>query len=96
VAGSDPRFSGSTSTGRWSLPIPTRRKRSPADQHGDGLTPRLATLDASGEPLAIRRRPGNAGVGTAAESIQVLEMVLAQLPVDTTVQEVIVPTDSAG
>jgi hypothetical protein len=63
---------------------------------GFGFHPLLSFLDATGEPLAGRLRPGNAGSGTAADYIAVLEASLAQLPVSPDETEVIVRSDSAG
>ncbi len=53
-------------------------------------------MDATGEVLAGQLRPGNAGSGTAADHITVLDAALAQLPVDPRQQEVIVRAASAG
>ena len=52
--------------------------------------------DATGEALAALLRPGNAGSGTTADHVWVLEASLAQLPLDPTRHEVIVRTDSGG
>lgn len=41
-------------------------------------------------------RPGNAGAGTAADHVTVLNAALAQLPVDPATQEILVRADSAG
>ena len=41
-------------------------------------------------------RPGNAGSGTAADHVTVLDAALAQLPVDPPIQELIVRADTAG
>jgi hypothetical protein len=68
----------------------------PTDKHGFGFYLLMAYLDATGEPLAAQLRPGNAGSGTAADHIAVLDAALAQLPVDPAQQEVIVRTDAAG
>ena len=68
----------------------------PTDKHGYGFYPLLATWDATGEPLAIQLRPGNAGSGTAVDHIQLLDAALAQLPVDPATETVIVRTDSVG
>lgn len=68
----------------------------PTYKHGFGFYPLLAYLDATGEPLAALLRPGNAGSGTAADHVRVLDLALAQLPVDPRTREVIVRTDSAG
>lgn len=49
---------------------------------GFGFHPLLAFLDGTGEALAGILRSGNAGSNTAADHITVLNMALAQLPVD--------------
>jgi hypothetical protein len=67
----------------------------PTDKHGDGFTPLLATVDATEGPLAIPWRPGNAGSGTAAEPIHILDVALAPRPVDPATQPVLGRTDSA-
>jgi len=59
-----------------------------------GFHPLLAYLDATGEALAGVLRPGNAGSGTAADHVVVLDDALAQLPIDPA--EAIVRADSAG
>ena len=56
----------------------------------------MAYLDATGETLAGLLRPGNAGSGTAADHVEILDAALFQLPVDPTSSEVIVRADSAG
>ena len=61
---------------------------------GFGFHPLLAYLDATGEALAGMLRPGNAGSGTAADHVAVLDDALAQLPIDDS--DVIVRADSAG
>lgn len=48
---------------------------------GFGFHPLGVWLDETGEALGMLNRPGNAGSGTAADHIEVLEMALAQLPV---------------
>ena len=63
---------------------------------GFGFHPLLAFLDATGEALAGLLRAGNAGSNTAADHVAVLEMALAQLPIDPTSVEVIARADSAG
>jgi len=54
----------------------------PTYKRGFGFYPLVATLDATGESLVARLRPGNAGSGTATAHIAVLDAALAQLPVD--------------
>jgi hypothetical protein len=69
---------------------------SPTYKRGFGFYPLIAYLDATGEPLAGLLRPGNAGSGTAADHVALLDDSLAQLPVDPERDEVMVRTDSAG
>jgi Transposase DDE domain group 1 len=68
----------------------------PTDKRGFGFHPLLAYLDATGEALAGLLRPGNAGSGTAADHVSVLDDALGQLPVDPDTVEVIARADSAG
>lgn len=56
----------------------------------------MAYLDATGESLAGLLRPGNAGSGTAADHVKVLDQALFQLPKDPKTTEVICRTDTAG
>jgi hypothetical protein len=56
----------------------------------------LAFLDSTGEALAGILRPGNAGSNTAADHVTVLDLALAQLPVNPDSVEVIARADSAG
>ena len=53
-------------------------------KRGYGFHPLCAFVDhgtdGTGEPLAIKLRPGNAGSNTAADHIEVLRAALAQLP----------------
>jgi hypothetical protein len=68
----------------------------PTYKRGFGFHPLLAYLDATGEALAGLLRPGNAGSGTAADHVTVLDDALFQLPIDPEHTEVIVRSDSAG
>lgn len=61
-----------------------------------GFHPLMAYLDATGEALAGLLRPGNAGSGTAADHVTVLDDALAQLPIDPAAVGVIARADSAG
>jgi hypothetical protein len=63
---------------------------------GFGFHPLVAYLDATGEALAAKLRPGNAGSGHAGDHVEVLDAALAQLPVDPEAVEVIARADSAG
>jgi hypothetical protein len=68
----------------------------PNYKHGFGFQPLMAFLDATGEPLAARLRPGNAAPGNAEDHVIVLDESLAQLPVDPATSEVIARADAAG
>ena len=64
---------------------------------GFGFHPMLAYLDGSGDALAGRLRPGNAGANTAADQIAVVDAALAQLPERVAAREqILVRADSAG
>jgi hypothetical protein len=66
-------------------------------KRGFGFHPLLAYLDQSREALAGVLRPGNAGANTASDHIEIVELVLEQLPrpvVETT--PIVVRTDSAA
>lgn len=73
-----------------------KQHAAPTYKHGFGFYPLLAYLDATGEALAGVLRPGNAGSGTAADHLTVLDAALAQLPVDPAERQVIVRTDAGG
>lgn len=73
-----------------------KENAAPTYKKGFGFHPLNAYLDATGEALAGLLRPGNAGSGTAADHVTVLDDALAQLPVDPAAVEVVVRTDSAG
>jgi len=68
----------------------------PTYKRGFGFHPLMGYLDATGEALAAKLRPGNAGSNTAADHVEVLDLALEQLPVDPHEHEVIARTDSAG
>ncbi len=96
AAGLDPQFYVLDIDGTWVTAHSDKEGAAPTYKRGYGFYPLVATLDATGEPLAVLLRPGNAGSGTAVDHIAVLDAALAQLPVDPHAQEVIVRTDSAG
>jgi hypothetical protein len=73
-----------------------KEQAAPTYKRGFGFHPLLAFLDATGEALAVKLRPGNAGSGTATDHVEVLDAALAQLPVDPTQCQVIARADSAG
>ena len=68
----------------------------PNYKRGFGFHPILSFLDATGEPLAAKLRPGNAVAHAGADLVEVLEASLAQLPVDPAVREMVMRSDSAG
>lgn len=75
---------------------------------GYGFHPMYCVADATGETLAVRLRPGNAGANTIADHVAVLDEAIAQLPEEIAVghrpgddpalvrRAVRVRTDSAG
>ena len=80
----------------------------PTYKGGFGFSPMLCTADATGEVLAARLRPGDAGTTTVADHLEVLDAAVAQLPPEVAVghrrdddaasvrRAVTVRTDSAG
>jgi len=52
----------------------------PTYKRGFGFHPMLCFADATGEALAARLRPGNAGANTVADHLGVLDDAVAQLP----------------
>ncbi len=52
----------------------------PTYKGGFGFNPMLCTSDATGEVLAVRLRPGNAGTTTAVDHLEVLDAAIAGLP----------------
>jgi hypothetical protein len=71
-------------------------------EHGFRFHPLLVYLDQTGEALAGRLRPGNAGANTAQDQVELLDAALQQLPLPTKADdeehglEVLVRSDSAG
>ncbi|MGH9260253.1 MAG: IS1380 family transposase, partial [Acidimicrobiales bacterium] len=80
----------------------------PTYKRGFGFHPMLCFADATGEALAARLRPGNAGANNAADHLAVLDDAIAQLPAPVAVghragdpaedveRAVMVRADSAG
>jgi hypothetical protein len=80
----------------------------PTYKRGFGFHPMLCFADATGEALAARLRPGNAGANTVADHLAVLDDAVAQLPAEIAAghragdaaelagRQVVVRTDSAG
>ncbi len=96
VAGMDPGFYVVDIDGTLITAGSEKEQAAPTYKGGFGFYPLVAYLDPTGEPLAALLRAGNAGSGTAADHIAVLDASLAQLPVDPRKREVIVRTDSAA
>ncbi|MEU7583510.1 IS1380 family transposase [Streptomyces sp. NPDC041068] len=69
----------------------------PTYKGGFGFHPLLCFLANTGEALAGRLRPGNAGANTAADHITVLDQALAQIPdAHRHGTDILVRADSAG
>ena len=96
AAGADPGFYVIDIDGTLLDSHSEKDQAAPTYKHGYGFHPLLSFLDATAEPLAAILRPGNAGSGTAADHIEILDASLAQLPLDPRQTEVIVRADSAG
>ena len=96
AAGMDPGFYVIDIDGTLVTADSDKEEAAPTYQGGFGCYPLLAYLDRTGEPLAALLRPGNAGSGTAADHLTVLDLALAQLPLDPRRTEVIARTDSAA
>jgi Transposase DDE domain group 1 len=52
----------------------------PTYKGGFGFNPMLCTADATGEVLAVRLRPGNAGTTTVTDHLEVLDAAVGGLP----------------
>jgi hypothetical protein len=77
-------------------------------KRGFGFHPMVCFAEATGEPLAVRLRPGNAAANNAADHLAVLDDAIAQLPAETVAghrpgdpaevagRPVVVRADSAG
>jgi hypothetical protein len=95
AAGLDPHFDVIDIEGTVVTAHSDKEGARPTSKPGFGFSPLFATLDATGEPLAIPLRPGHAGAGTV-DPIPVLDAALAPRPVDPATPSVIVRTDRAG
>jgi hypothetical protein len=79
-----------------------KQDAAPTYKHGFGFHPLLCYLDETGEALAGKLRPGNAGANCAADHVAVLDDALAQLPVRSRTEdhpdgaEMLARADSAG
>jgi len=57
-----------------------KQEAEPNYKRGFGFHPLLCSLDETGEVLAARLRPGNAGSNTAADHVDLLDRAIAQIP----------------
>lgn len=79
-----------------------KEQAAPTWKRGFGFHPLLCFLDQTDEALSGMLRPGNAGAGTAADHVAVLDQALEQLPVKTKTQDpehgewMLARSDSAG
>ena len=92
------------------IEIHSENKEQTAATHkgGFGFHPMFVFADATGEPLAGRLRPGNAGANTVVDHLELLDQAITRLPeamaaghhlgddVDTVERRVQVRADSAG
>ena len=94
AAGVAPVGGDRPATGRWcwtSTPRCTRstrrtRQETAANYKGGfGFHPIYCFADATGETLAVRLRPGNAGANNIADHVAVLDAAIAQLPAEIAV-----------
>ena len=90
--------------------IHSERKQgaTPHFKRGLGFHPMFCFLDATGEALAGVLRPGNAAANSGVDQLVVVDLAIAQLPVehrrghaagddpDTVVRQILVRADSAG
>jgi hypothetical protein len=65
---------------RVTLESENKEQAAPNWKHGFGFHPLLVDLDQTGEALAGRLRPGNAGANTAQDQVELLDAALQQLP----------------
>lgn len=66
-------------------------------KRGFGFHPMFCFVDATGEALAARLRPGNAAANNVADHLAVLDDAVAQLPAEVAAgRPVVVRADSAG
>jgi len=96
AAGADPGFYVIDFDGTLLNSHSEKELAAPTYKRGFGFHPLLAYLDVTGEALAGKLRPGNAGSNTAADHVEVLDAALFQLPVDPKKRQVIARTDSAA
>lgn len=95
-AGADPGFYVMDIDGTLITAHSEKEGAAPNYKRGFGFHPLLVYLDATGEALAGKLRPGNAASNTTSDHIEVLDAALAQLPVDPFEREVVARADSAA
>lgn len=96
AAGMDPGFYVLDFDGTLVNSHSEKEQAAPTYKRGFGFHPLLVYLDATGEALAGKLRPGNAGSNTTADHVEVLDAALEQLPVDPDEVEVVARADSGG
>ncbi len=96
AAGMDPGFYVLDFDGTLVNSHSEKEGAAPTYKRGFGFHPLLVYLDATGEALAGKLRPGNAGSNTTADHVEVLDAALEQLPVDPHKVEVVARADSGG
>jgi hypothetical protein len=96
AAGMDPGFYVLDFDGTLITAHSEKEGAAPTYKRGFGFHPLLVHLDATGEALAGKLRPGNAGSNTAADHVEVLDAALEQLPVDPQEVEVVARADSGA
>ncbi len=96
AAGMDPGFYVLDFDGTLLTAHSEKEGAAPTYKRGFGFHPLLVHLDATGEALAGKLRPGNAGSNTTADHVEVLDAALEQLPVDPHGVEVVARADSGA
>lgn len=96
AAGADPGFYVMDFDATLVTAHSEKQGAAPTYKRGFGFHPLLVYLDATGEALAGRLRPGNAASNTTIDHVEVLEEALGQLPVDPETVEVVARADSAA
>jgi hypothetical protein len=96
AAGMDPGFYVLDFDGTLITAHSEKEGAAPTYKRGFGFHPLLVYLDATGEALAGKLRPGNAGSNTTADHVEVLDAALEQLPVDPHDVEVVARADSGA
>ena len=96
AAGMDPGFYVLDFDGTLVTAQSEKEGAAPTYKRGFGFHPLLVYLDATGEALAGKLRPGNAGSNTTADHVEVLDAALEQLPVDPHEVEVVARADSGA